>query len=348
MRYQKNCPGWQAEAENQKGIETQVNRNNSNATANSGQGDFDLIFAALSALDSTRADDRENWWRVGMAVHAGTGGSDAGFFLWDSWSQQSEKYQSSACVQQWRSFKVGKIGVGTLVYMADTDSPGWRQHPNKPKRRWFPKNPNLPKAPLQIQPKKPPRRPITYPTADDAIQAIESRLGQTSQRWEYLDVEWQTCGFILRGDTSSGKTYRPVSRGFDGLWRVTAMPKPCPLYRLPFLRELGEDETIWIVEGEKAADALVSIGLEATTSPGGAQSPAKANWKPLAGLNCVILPDNDEAGLRYADTVQDILYSLHPPATVRILHLPGLGQKQDSFDYIQLQLQKTSTEGAVL
>jgi len=308
------------------------------ATANSGQGDYDLISSALSSLYSTRADDREDWLRVGMAVHAGTGGGDAGLSLWDDWSGQSEKYRPNECLRQWRSFKAGKVGVGTLIHLADQDSPGWRERPNQPKRRWFPKNPNLPQSPPQIQPKKLPKRPKMYPTAYDAIAALESYMGLSSQRWEYLDAEWQTCGFALRWNTSNGKTYRYVSRGFDDLWYCGAMPKPRPIYNLPYIRESGFDEPVIVCEGEKDCDVFGSHGLIATTSAGGANAANLTDWSPLAGRNAILTPDNDSGGEKYVQVVCRILHSLKPPAKVRILSKPELAPKESIADWVVAQV----------
>ena len=44
------------------------------------------------------------------------------------------------------------------------------------------------------------------------------------------------------------------------------------LYRLLELRAAGPDEAVWIVEGEKDADRLASLGLVATTDPMGPAS----------------------------------------------------------------------------
>lgn len=114
------------------------------------------------------------------------------------------------------------------------------------------------------------------------------------------------------------------------------MPEARPLYRLPFLWELGDKDAIFIVEGEKAADALLSIGIEATTSSGGAKAPSKTDWTPLAGRSVLIWPDKDPAGFAYAETVAEILTHLMPPATVRILNPAAfdMADKQDAFDYV--------------
>ena len=84
----------------------------------------------------------------------------------------------------------------------------------------------------------------------------------------------------------------------------------------------------------RAADAARSIGLVATTSMNGSQSPDKSDWKPLIGKTAVILPDNDEAGREYAETVADILHRLDSSTVVKIVELSGLPLKGDVVEWI--------------
>lgn len=60
---------------------------------------------------------------------------------------------------------------------------------------------------------------------------------------------------------------------------------------------------MFIVEGEKAADAARAVGLVATTSAHGAKSAKGSDWSPVAGREVVILPDHDDAGEWFADDV---------------------------------------------
>jgi putative DNA primase/helicase len=115
------------------------------------------------------------------------------------------------------------------------------------------------------------------------------------------------------------------------------MPELRPLYHLPELLNLGIDDPVYVAEGEKATDALVGLGLAATTSSGGAQAPSKTDWTPLAGRQVMIWPDNDPPGLDYAYTVSGILTNLDPPATVRIIdpQAMGLTAKQDAADFVK-------------
>jgi len=172
------------------------------------------------------------------------------------------------------------------------------------------------------------------------LDRLIAQRGYPSAVWEYLDYQWEVCGYVIRWDRPDGtKDIRPVSRGLDDRWRTRAMPEARPLYRLPFLRELGADDPVFVTEGEKAADALVSIGIEAVTSSGGAKAPTRTDWTSLAGRSVTIWPDNDPPGFAYAETIAEILTHLTPPATVRIIDPAdfGLTDKQDAFDYVARQ-----------
>jgi len=56
----------------------------------------------LSTLDPDLG--RDDWIRVGMAVHHETEGDDTGFAIWDEWSQQGAKYPGEEALRgQWES-----------------------------------------------------------------------------------------------------------------------------------------------------------------------------------------------------------------------------------------------------
>lgn len=108
---------------------------------------------------------------------------------------------------------------------------------------------------------------------------------------------------------SGDKWIRPMKR--DGAGFALGEPEyPAgkPLYRLHELAS-RKDEPVMIVEGESCADALVNMGILATTS-GAADSVAKTDWATLENGIATIWPDNDEAGLRYAKEAADKLTAL--------------------------------------
>ncbi len=95
-----------------------------------------------------------------------------------------------------------------------------------------------------------------------------------------------------------------------------------PLYRLPVLLSRPE-EPVYLVEGEKDADLLLTAGLVATTAPFGSKAPWQPQWiEVLQGKDVVALPDADVDGETYvsnfAQATNGNLKSL------RVLHLPGL------------------------
>ena len=71
----------------------------------------------LSVLDADM--QREDWIRVGMALHHECDGDDTGFYLWDDWSQNGEKYPSEEALRtQWDSFERRKGAGHRQVTMA--------------------------------------------------------------------------------------------------------------------------------------------------------------------------------------------------------------------------------------
>jgi hypothetical protein len=169
-----------------------------------------------------------------------------------------------------------------------------------------------------------------FATAKDALAELERRHGARSALWTYHDTPDEPVGVVVRWDGPNGKDIRPVARHAGG-WRIGAMPDPRPLFGLP---DLAAARRVIVTEGEKAADAARSLGFVATTSAGGSQAAAKTDWRPLAGKEVWIMPDNDAPGRKYADTVAGILAKLTPAPTVRVVELPDLPDGGDIVEWI--------------
>jgi putative DNA primase/helicase len=84
--------------------------------------------------------------------------------------------------------------------------------------------------------------------------------------------------------------------------------KKKPIYRLYELTQSSCD-TVYIVEGESCADKLINLGLIATTS-GSWNSARNADWSYLQGREILIWHDADDAGLKYAEHVTEILLEI--------------------------------------
>lgn len=133
--------------------------------------------------------------------------------------------------------------------------------------------------------------PITVPSS------AHDDLGPATAKWNYHDANGKLLACVYRYDLPGGKQYRP----WHAASRSMRMPDPRPLYNLP---AIAASNDVVLVEGEKCADALMHLGITATTAMGGAATAIeKTDWTPLAGKTVVVWPDHDEAGSRYADAV---------------------------------------------
>ena len=177
---------------------------------------------------------------------------------------------------------------------------------------------------------KPAPKTTVYATTAAAVAELERQHGPRSALWTYHNAEGEPVGMVIRWDTPTGKTFRPVSRRGTG-WVIGGMSRPRPLYQLP---TLADARRVCICEGEKAADSLRSIGLIATTSVHGSGSAKETDWSPPAGKEVGIFPDNDDAGRQYANEVAAILLELDPPPTVKLIDLPNLPEGGDAVEFI--------------
>ena len=168
-----------------------------------------------------------------------------------------------------------------------------------------------------------------FGSAREAIEELEKRYGKRSAYWTYTDPSGERIAAVVRWDNVDGKTFRPVAR-VGSVWHIGDPDGPWPLYQLPEI--LKSRDRVFVCEGEKAADAVRSLVLTATTSAHGALAAKKTDWTALAGREVVILPDHDEAGACYAQDVAAILAALTP--TVKIVKLPNLPDHGDAVEYV--------------
>lgn len=141
--------------------------------------------------------------------------------------------------------------------------------------------------------------------------------------WRYVTKDGKTAGYAVRFDSERSKevlplTYCKSKSGALG-WKWKAMAAPRPLFSLDRLSD--HDDPIILVEGEKAATALINACYNATTWSGGASAYAKTDWKALAGREVLIWPDNDAPGFGAAKAIEKILAPICK--SVRILTPPA-------------------------
>jgi hypothetical protein len=155
------------------------------------------------------------------------------------------------------------------------------------------------------------------------------------QEWEYKNESGETL-FVKRRfktNTEKGKTYSLHKVDAAGRRQGSMTGARIVPYRLPELinaREAGR--AIYLVEGEKAADALVSIGAIATTSHAGASHWPEDITQYFANAIVIVVPDCDAPGWKYAKRVVEALLPVAKAIRVLDFNLPELGD--DAYEWV--------------
>lgn len=156
--------------------------------------------------------------------------------------------------------------------------------------------------------------------------------------YPYRHANGEFAWGVVRCDSpGKDKWLRPMCRNGSAtsytVGGIAAKPSGKPLYRLPELLAAPTDAPVYVVEGEKAAEALAATGAVVTTS-GSATSADAADWSPLAGRSVTIWPDHDEPGQLYARTVAAKLEALGVRASFVDVTALGLAKAEDAADWV--------------
>jgi len=148
------------------------------------------------------------------------------------------------------------------------------------------------------------------------LKKVERDLGPQKGEWHYTDAEGSIVATVYRFEPEPGaKEFLP----WDAIRRRYGNPDVRPLYNIPGILR---SPSVVFVEGEKAAQALIDKGIEATCVMGGSNSPLdRTDLAPLTGKRVTIWPDADEPGRKFAaslaQALKDIAASIEfvePPA----------------------------------
>lgn len=175
--------------------------------------------------------------------------------------------------------------------------------------------------------------PVVYPT----LQALTAALPlPVEARYIYANPTTNAVELVVfRCKTEGGKTFRQASPAPGGFIFKGLGEASWPIYAR---RTIASAQRVVVVEGEKAATALLHAGVAATTAPGGAGKAAKADWSPLAGKTVILWPDHDQAGRDHMDEVQIQLEALTPRPTISRLDPSTieLPPKGDAVEFLAL------------
>ena len=167
---------------------------------------------------------------------------------------------------------------------------------------------------------------ILHGIAGDFGIPFEKKKLKIIKVYDYPDHEGKLLFQVCRMDPKDFRQRRPNGNG-GWIWNLKGI-EPV-LYQLPEV--LKADEVV-IVEGEKDADNLNTLGFIATTCPMGAKK-----WRPeynesLKGKNVILIPDNDNQGREHMTRVAQSLNG--NTNSLKWLDLPGLQSKEDVSDFI--------------
>ena len=130
------------------------------------------------------------------------------------------------------------------------------------------------------------------------------------------------------GHLRSGIKYAPYSRRGD-LWYMKRPEGLMPLY----LSDRSSEKPVLLVEGEKAAIAAEQIYAgQVACHHGGCKGWDKTDWSSIYGRQVYIYPDNDEAGLVFAEEISTYLRTNGCEVTIAKPHadLPEKGDLHEA------------------
>ena len=170
----------------------------------------------------------------------------------------------------------------------------------------------LPRPKQPIQQKQPDK--LTFVKAYDFVN-------------EDGELLFQKVRYVNQDGRKSFRQRRPDGAGN---WVYSLGETPKVLYNLPAVLAAKEAGLpIWLVEGEKDADALIEQGQIATTMPGGAGKWLDIHTAALSGAIVEIIADNDEPGIVHAQNVLNELTKAGCDAKIWICP-----NHKDIFDHI--------------
>ncbi len=153
----------------------------------------------------------------------------------------------------------------------------------------------------------------------------------------YRDLDNKIVGHVARYEGHGKKDVIPFFKRWaeSGAWRSGhAKATGRPIYGLSRLRNTTSDSLIFIVEGEKCADAISTddgriVGL---SWPGGAKSYSKCDFGALAGCSVVLWPDADVPGVKAMEGVAKVLRGLG--CSVKVVDLSQFGEIELGWDCV--------------
>lgn len=169
-----------------------------------------------------------------------------------------------------------------------------------------------------------PDKPVT-PSPKPKKQLVET--------YDYTDKDGKLIYQALRYEPKDFRQRQPDGKGG---WKWNIKGIDTVLYNLPAIAVADLQEPVWIVEGEKDANALSALGYLATTSPMGAKKWRDCYGETLRDRRVILCPDNDKEGFKHVHQVASKLQGV--ACSVSVVDIASVWgdcpQKGDVSDYI--------------
>lgn len=174
----------------------------------------------------------------------------------------------------------------------------------------------------------------TSGNANQLVEKLKDQAGtpQFNLVDQYLYQDESGCTHVRmtrREDGLGNKSfYQEILEG--SIWSKGGAKRPLQPFRFT---EWAHESSIIIVEGEKCALALRSMGFAATTFINGCNGWTESYAKYFHNKHVILLPDNDEPGFKFMSQVATCL--AHVVLSYQIVLLPGLSIKGDICDWLR-------------
>jgi putative DNA primase/helicase len=196
---------------------------------------------------------------------------------------------------------------------------------------------------------------LTPPVAANGHVRVKAPSKGTEIRYEIRSPAGETVAIHCRRDPPGRDKvlWWELPNGTKGLKSAGLTPATLPLYGIDQVAEVnrrssatadGTRSTVVVVEGEKARDALDSIGVLAVgTVTGATVTPAVPVLEALADCNVCLWPDNDDVGRAHMREIGRRLVALGVPT--RVLTWLDAPPKGDAVEFVAAGLGRDVLNG---
>ena len=166
---------------------------------------------------------------------------------------------------------------------------------------------------------------VNYPAPKDSMP----RMGKTIKYWRYNSPKGECIGYVAKYKTAMGIVYKEFAYGARSenvrkSWNYYGWAwGQRPLYGLDLLAKYP-DKTVFVCNGEESADIARELlpDMVCLAWRGGINTARAIKWDYLSGRDVILLPINNDEGIRSLQKIGYILTKLE--CNVQIVNVDGM------------------------